>query len=160
MSSIALDIRDIPDLTDDLESSGETAGPDRPERADDTASGTATDPSSRLASGRTRLRCADCGTVLTADDPLVDHHDERHVGDASGADPYPPPTATWHIPVHAVGPAATEPFAARLCPGSERPADPEADAVPEPEPVLSTPPAPTLPPGLDWRAQPFSHSRL
>ncbi|MEU8136740.1 hypothetical protein [Streptodolium elevatio] len=169
MSSIALDIRDIPDLTDDLESPGEHAGPDRPERAGNAASGpVAAEPTSRLVSGPTRLRCADCGTVLAADEPAdrPDDDDRAH-GDVDGyMDGYagPPPRAgaplAWRVPVHAVGPAATEPFEARLCPGSDRCADPEADAVPEPEPDLPTPPALTLPRGLDWRTQPFSHASV
>ncbi|WTW93101.1 hypothetical protein OG216_06790 [Streptomycetaceae bacterium NBC_01309] len=166
MSSIALDIRDIPDLTDDLESPGEHAGPDRSERAGDTAHGpVAADPTPRLVSGPTRLRCADCGTVLSADEPDVppgdddrgDGYVDGYVGQVPGAGAPPTPPA-WRVPVHAVGPAATEPFEARLCPGSDRFADPEADAVPEPEPVLSTAPARVLPAGLDWRAQPFSHA--
>ncbi|WP_436770770.1 hypothetical protein [Yinghuangia sp. YIM S09857] len=170
MSSIALDIRDIPDLADDLGSPAEQAGADRPERTGAAVPGRAADPAPRFAAGPARLRCADCGTVLAADEAPVrvgddgtgpDWHADDGGGDHDARAPLPSsPSAAhaWRIPVHAVGPASTEPFSALVCPGSQRPADPESDAVPEAEPEPPTTPPRTLPADVDWRAQPFSHA--
>lgn len=63
------------------------------------------------------------------------------------------------VPDHAVCPSARDPFGIRSCPGSgtvfgdslER----AGSATPEPPP---RPAVTVLPAGLDWRAQPFSHT--
>ncbi|MET7297732.1 hypothetical protein [Embleya sp. NPDC005575] len=84
-----------------------------------------------------RRACPQCGVVLVAvgaDDASV-------------------------VPDHAVCPSARDPFGIRACPGSGTVFGDPVDRV-----AGRTPPAPkrpavtVLPAGLDWRAQPFSHT--
>ncbi|OKJ71490.1 hypothetical protein [Streptomyces sp. CB02460] len=61
------------------------------------------------------------------------------------------------LPEHALCPSPWNPFVLTVCPGTgraagDRPA--EADGVQEQETALLL----TLPQGLDWRTQPFSHA--
>ncbi|MGW2475641.1 hypothetical protein [Streptomyces sp. NPDC001665] len=61
------------------------------------------------------------------------------------------------LPEHALCPSPWNPFVLTVCPGTgraagDRPA--EADGVQERETALLL----TLPQGLDWRTQPFSHA--
>ncbi|NUS57391.1 MAG: hypothetical protein HOV66_21425 [Streptomycetaceae bacterium] len=65
--------------------------------------------------------------------------------------------ASTPIPVHALDPAPATPFTVVTCPGSGRGADPRTGDVPEPKTDPAPAPATTLPPGLHWRRQPFSH---
>ncbi|MFG2567199.1 hypothetical protein ACGFR6_17345 [Streptomyces sp. NPDC048567] len=61
------------------------------------------------------------------------------------------------LPEHALCPSPWNPFVLTVCPGTGRAAgDPpaEADGVQEQETALLL----TLPQGLDWRTQPFSHA--
>ncbi|MFI6586388.1 hypothetical protein [Embleya sp. NPDC050493] len=86
-----------------------------------------------------RRACPQCGVVLVAADA-----DDGSV-----------------VPDHAVCPSAQDPFGIRACPGSgtafgdpvHRAADPTS-----PAPAPARPPVTVLPAGLDWRAQPFSHT--
>ncbi|MCF2529148.1 hypothetical protein [Yinghuangia soli] len=173
MTTAALDLREHHRLDDDLDSGDDHAGPTAPGRTLRLAPEAAP---ARPAPAPARLRCADCGTVLTPDhgrdadehDPegaaehaapagpaeLPEHAGPHEHGDASDA----PVGVRLSVPVHAVLPEATAPFAVRVCPGSGRPSDPEADAVPVAEPEAPAPPALTLPPGLHWRTRPFSHA--
>ncbi|MFE2871282.1 hypothetical protein [Embleya sp. NPDC059259] len=85
-----------------------------------------------------RRACPQCGVVLVvvgADDASV-------------------------VPDHAVCPSARDPFGIRACPGSGAVfADPADRAAVPPPPAVSPPPVvAVLPAGLDWRAQPFSHT--
>lgn len=138
MSSVALDLRDLPDLaeqhTDEVGPDLDIPGADRVVR--DAA------PPTRPAPAR--IRCGVCGTALSTDEPASE--------DGAHGDP------GWRVPVHAVGPDAADPFAVRPCPGAGSPADPGVDAVAPPEPVPAAPPARTLPADLHWRGQPFSHA--
>ncbi|MGC0415834.1 hypothetical protein [Embleya sp. AB8] len=86
-----------------------------------------------------RRACPECGVVLGVDP------------DADGS----------AVPEHAVCTSAWDPFGVRRCPGSGAGfADPgELPAVAPlllPLPLAS--PVTVLPAGLDWRAQPFSHT--
>jgi hypothetical protein len=170
MTTAALDLREHPRLDDDLDSGDDHIGPTAPGRTLRLAPEAAP---ARPVPLPARLRCADCGTVLTpdhnrdADDHDLDgtaaraEHTER-AGDAEldehGDRPGAPGGFGLCVPVHAVLPEATTPFTVQVCPGSGRPADPEADAVRVPEPEPTAPPALTLPPGLHWRTRPFSHT--
>jgi hypothetical protein len=63
------------------------------------------------------------------------------------------------LPVHALCPTPWNPFGLTVCPGSGRAA--AGDAGPEPCTAGrggATIARPTLPEGLDWRLQPFSHA--
>jgi hypothetical protein len=81
-----------------------------------------------------RVHCPDCGRpiALTADEEV--------------------------LPQHAVCPTPWNPFGLTVCPGSGRAA---LEAVPADGPVradeLELGTVLTLPAGLDWRTQPFSH---
>ncbi|MCX4450296.1 hypothetical protein ACFWNC_10880 [Streptomyces sp. NPDC058369] len=61
------------------------------------------------------------------------------------------------LPEHALCPSPWNPFVLTVCPGTGRAAGArpeEADGVQEQETALLL----TLPQGLDWRTQPFSHA--
>jgi hypothetical protein len=66
------------------------------------------------------------------------------------------------LPVHALCPTPWDPFGITVCPGSGRTV---ADGA-GPPPVPASPAGgqsaarPTLPEGLDWRLQPFSHAAV
>ncbi|WP_209313065.1 hypothetical protein [Streptomyces lonarensis] len=60
------------------------------------------------------------------------------------------------LPAHAVCSTPWNPFGSTVCDGSGRPV-PAAVPVMEPAGVVDTE-ALALPPGLDWRSQPFSHA--
>ncbi|MFI1580253.1 hypothetical protein [Embleya sp. NPDC020630] len=84
-----------------------------------------------------RRACPECGVVLVLD-PVAD-----------GAT----------VPDHVVCPSVLDPFGIRPCPGSGATVTTPADRpVAGPPPALPKSPIRTLPPGLDWRAQPFSHT--
>ncbi|WP_255954267.1 hypothetical protein [Streptomyces odontomachi] len=61
------------------------------------------------------------------------------------------------LPEHALCPSAWDPFGLQVCAGTGRPSvdalAADADGEEEPEAALLL----TLPQGLDWRTQPFSH---
>jgi hypothetical protein len=70
------------------------------------------------------------------------------------------PTPGEALPVHALCPTPWNPFGLTVCPGSGRAA--AGGAGPEPRVTalqgVETLARPTLPEGLDWRLQPFSHA--
>lgn len=178
MSSIALDIRDAADHPD-------TTPPADPAPApDDDVTGRPATPTARPRSAPARVRCAHCGTVLATDpdrptdareatdtapdfaDPDVEPDDRDpaapHTEHAAGVQAAPggrveEADASTPIPVHALDPAPAAPFTVVTCPGSGRGADPRTGDVPETKPDPAPAPATTLPPGLHWRSQPFSH---
>jgi len=84
--------------------------------------------------GVVRLRCPDCRQSIAV---FVDED---------------------HLPVHALCTSRRNPFGLTVCPGSgrlladARPTDDERAGLDRDRTVLLT-----LPPGLDWRTQPFSH---
>ncbi|MYS83126.1 hypothetical protein [Embleya scabrispora] len=94
------------------------------------------DPDADRSTGERRA-CPRCGVVLVA----------------AGADD------ASVVPDHAVCPSARDPFGIRACPGSGTafgdPVDRAADPT-SPAPARSV--VTVLPAGLDWRAQPFSHT--
>ncbi|MDI2127774.1 hypothetical protein [Yinghuangia seranimata] len=156
MSSIALDIRDHPELAaDGPEDDEDQTGPVDADRASGNRgrpSGIVPPPGrapddDHAATVPVRLRCPDCGTVLTSDQGDEPPWDS--------ADPYLDDAPV--VPVHAAGPDPTDPFGIAVCAGSGRAADPDKDTVAPPQPAPATPPRTVLPAGLDWRAQPFSH---
>ncbi|WP_406279391.1 hypothetical protein [Embleya sp. NBC_00896] len=83
-----------------------------------------------------RRACPECGVVL-----IVEADADRTT-----------------VPDHAVCPSARDPFGIRACPGSGAVFADAADAATGTPPPPPRPPVTALPVGLDWRAQPFSHT--
>ncbi|GAA4974308.1 hypothetical protein GCM10023205_46160 [Yinghuangia aomiensis] len=161
MSSIALDIRDAADHPD-TPPAGPAPAPD------DDVTGRPATPAARTRTAPARVRCAHCGTVLATDpdrptdareatDTAGDFADPDVEPDDNGSAMHAEEAAPTPIPVHALDPAPATPFTAVTCPGSGRGADPRTGDVPETKPDPAPAPATTLPPGLHWRSQPFSH---
>lgn len=173
MSSIALDIRDAADHPD-------TPPADPASAPDDDVTARPAAPAARTAPAR--VRCVHCGTVLDTDPdqppparhatdtapdfadpddngsaPPADDPARAHPTPGAAADDTPDTPQPTPIPVHALDPAPATPFTVVTCPGSGRSADPRTGDVPDTRPDPAPAPATTLPPGLHWRRQPFSH---
>lgn len=94
----------------------------------------------------------------SADTDRYEHLETHRVGCPDCARPIAMFADERVLPRHALCPTPWDPFGLTVCQGSGRPV---AEALPAGSPLVfdeDTAALPTLPQGLDWRTQPFSHA--